>query len=55
MVDAESIPWNNGDIFHAFIPPSDINCPTDTSRKKVGIPPSIQHTKYGIRNAPTEQ
>lgn len=46
------LPWNNGAIFQHPTPPSDMNWPKLTSRKKVGIPPSKTAIKYGIKNAP---
>ena len=50
-----SSPCISGHIFHAPIPPSLINWPMATSRKNIGTPPIMTHTKYGSRNAPNKK
>jgi hypothetical protein len=42
-----------GEIFdQTEMPPSLVNWPKATSRKKTGIPPVTRQIKYGIRKAP---
>lgn len=46
------LPFNRGQILHTVMPPSCMNCPSATSRKKSGIPAVTKDIRYGIRNAP---
>ena len=49
------LPWNKGTTFQAPIPLSDMNCPSDTSRKNMGIPPIMTQMKYGNKKAPANR
>jgi len=47
-------PLKIGQIFdHIEIPPSLVNCPKPTSKKKTGTPPRNRQAIYGTKNAPT--
>ena len=48
----KSIPLNNGHIPHTCKIPFPMNCPKETSRKKIGRPHVTKKNRNGIRNAP---
>ena len=48
----EYSPCMSGTIFQAPNPPVPMNCPTNTSIAKAGIPTKMTVMKYGTRNAP---
>lgn len=49
------LPFIIGISLHTPSPPTEVNCPSDVSRKKSGIPANTRVIKYGIRKAPEEQ
>jgi len=46
------LPLKAGAMFQTSTPATPINCPSDISRKKRGIPPITRKITYGIRNDP---
>ena len=45
-------PWKSGHINHAVIPPWLVNCPSATSKIRMGTPANTRQMKYGMRKQP---
>ena len=46
------LPWKKGQRSQTPMPPTCMNCPSETSRINIGMPPNTTQIKYGIKKAP---
>ena len=49
------LPLKRGQRAQALMPPVDMYCPIQTSRKNIGMPPKKTEMKYGMRKAPVDK